>query len=148
MKPQMTSLNAPGLYQGVLKDHSRRPCNYGDLHDAAVIRRGSNPLCGDDVELGLYYQDTILRQVRFRGRGCMICIASASLMTEAVAGKSRDAAHQIVEEIKFWLNSKNSDSAPVSLESLHALLAVRNYPARRQCALLAWQVLDDALNLA
>ena len=141
------ALNITSLYQGVLKDHYRSPRNCGDLGDAHVIRRGSNPLCGDDVEVGVYYDDEILRQVRFRARGCSVCIASASLMTEAVAGKSRTAAHELVEEIKRWFSSGESSHIPDPPESLRALSAVRGYPVRRQCVLLAWEALDDALRV-
>ena len=138
-------MNATGLYQGVLRDHFRSPRNYGDLSDADIVRRGSNPRCGDDVEVGIYYQGEILRQVRFRGRACSVCIASASLMTEAVAGKSRGAAHQLAEEMKRWFNSGDGDTLPDPPESLQALSAVRDYPIRRRCVLLAWEALDEAL---
>jgi nitrogen fixation NifU-like protein len=134
------------LYQGVLKDHYLRPRNCGDLQDANVIRRGSNPRCGDDVEVGVYYQGETIRQIRFRGRGCSVCIASASLMTEAVAGKTRGAAHGLAAEMQRWFSSGDGDQVPDPPESLRALSAVKDYPARRRCVLLAWEALDDALN--
>ena len=139
---------ASSLYQGVLKDHYRHPRNCGDLGDADVVRRGTNPRCGDDVEVGIYYEGELLRQVRFRGRGCSVCIASASLMTEAVAGKSRRAALQLAEEMKQWFSSGEGSHVPAPPESLRALSAVRDYPARRRCVLLAWEALDDALDVA
>jgi len=141
-------LNATTLYQGVLKDHFRYPRNCGDLSDADVVRRGTNPRCGDDVEVGIYYDGEMLRQVRFRGRGCSVCIASASLMSEAMAGKSRRAAHQLAQEMKQWFSSGEGSQVPDPPESLRALSAVRGYPARRRCVLLAWEALDDALGVA
>lgn len=141
-------MNQTSLYQEVLKDHYRSPRNCGDLNDAAVIRRGSNPRCGDDVEVGVYFEGELLRQVRFRGRGCSVCIASASLMTEAVAGKSRHAAHQLAQEMKRWFGSGEGSHVPDPPESLRSLSAVRAYPVRRRCVLLAWEALDDALNVA
>ncbi len=140
-------MDAPNLYQGVLKDHYRSPRNRGDLHDADVVRRGSNPRCGDDVEVGVYFQGDILRQVRFRGRGCSVCIASASLMTEVVAGRSRGAAHQLAQEMKRWFSSGDGERVPDPPESLRSLSAVRDYPVRRRCVLLAWEALDDALGV-
>ena len=98
-------LSATTLYKGVLQDHFRHPRNCGDLSDADVVRRGTNPRCGDDVEVGIYYEGEMLRQVRFRGRGCSVCIASASLMSEAVAGQNRLAAHQLAQEMKRWFSS-------------------------------------------
>jgi len=141
-------LDAASLYKGVLKDHYRHPRNCGDLGDADVVRRGTNPRCGDDVEVGIYYEGELLRQVRFRGRGCSVCIASASMMTEAVARKSRRAALQLAEEMKQWFNSGEGSQVPDPPESLRALSAVRGYPARRRCVLLAWEALDDALDVA
>ena len=142
----VAGVSTASLYQGVLKDHYLRPRNCGDLHDANVIRRGSNPRCGDDVEVGVYYEGETIRQVRFRGRGCSVCIASASLMTEAVAGKSRDAAHELTAEMKGWFSSGDGNRVPDPPETLRALSAVQDYPARRRCVLLAWEALDDALN--
>jgi len=141
-------LSATGFYQGVLRDHYRNPRNYADLGGADVVRRGSNPRCGDDVEVGIYCEGDLLKQVRFRGRGCSVCIASASLMTEAVAGKSRVAAHQMADEMKRWFNSGDGSHVPDPPESLRALSAVQGYPARRRCVLLAWEALDDALAVA
>ena len=141
-------MDAASLYKGVLKDHYRHPRNYGDLGDADVVRRGTNPRCGDDVEVGIYYEGELLRQVRFRGRGCSVCIASASMMTEAVARKSRRAALQLAEEMKQWFGSGEGSQVPDPPESLRALSAVRGYPARRRCVLLAWEALDDALDVA
>jgi len=141
-------LDAASLYQGVLKDHYRHPRNCGDLGDADVVRRGTNPRCGDDVEVGIYYEGELLRQVRFRGRGCSVCIASASMMTEAVAWKSRRAALQLAEEMKQWFGSGEGSQVPDPPESLRALSAVRGYPARRRCVMLAWEALDDALDVA
>lgn len=141
-------MDAASLYKGVLKDHYRHPRNCGDLDDADVVRRGTNPRCGDDVEVGVYYEGEILRQVRFRGRGCSVCIASASMMTEAVARKSRSAALQLAEEMKQWFSAGEGSHLPVPPESLLALSAVRDYPARRRCVLLAWEALDDALDIA
>lgn len=141
-------MNAASLYQGVLRDHYRRPRNFGELRDADVIRRGSNPRCGDDVEVGVYFEGDSIRQVRFRARGCSVCIASASLMTEAVAGKNRAAAHALAGEMQRWFSSGEGHTVPDPPESLRALSAVQDYPARRRCVLLAWEALDDALRNA
>ena len=140
-------MTATSLYTDVLKDHYRSPRNCGDLGDADVVRRGSNPRCGDDVEVGVYFDGATVKQARFRGRGCSVCIASASLMTEAVAGKSRAAARRLAQEMKQWFNSGEDGQTPDPTESLRALSAVRGYPVRRRCVLLAWEALDDALGV-
>jgi len=132
------------IYKDVLMDHYRNPRNRGDLADAEVVRRGSNPRCGDDIEVGVNFADGRLGRVKFRGRGCSVCLASASMMTEAVTGKSQQDARQLAEAMQVWFTA---DGEPPT-ESLQALAAVRGSSARKRCVLLAWEALDDALAAA
>lgn len=129
------------IYKDVLMDHYRHPRNRGDLADADVVRRGSNPRCGDDIDVGVNFADDKLEQVQFRGRGCSVCLASASMMTEAVTGKSKQDAHQLAAAMQAWFCADGELPA----ESLQALQAVRGSSARKRCVLLAWEALDDAL---
>ena len=85
------------LYKEVLLDHFHHPRNKGDLAGADVVRRGSNPRCGDEIEVGIEVEAGRLSRVRFRGRGCSVCIASASLMTEAVTGRDAAEAQALAE---------------------------------------------------
>lgn len=130
------------IYKEVLMDHYRNPRNKGDLSEAEVVRRGSNPRCGDEIEVGVNFDNDKLDKVMFRGRGCSVCLASASMMTETVSGKSKSNAHKLVEGMRAWFNNegKNPD------ENLEALDAVRGHSARKRCVLLAWEALDDALH--
>ena len=96
-------MTTDGIYKDVLLEHFRHPRNKGELAGAAMIRRGSNPRCGDDIEVGLFLDGDILESVKFRGRGCSLCIASASLMTGAVSGKSRAEAQRLCEQMQSWL---------------------------------------------
>lgn len=132
------------IYKEVLMDHFRNPRNKGDLNEAEIVRRGSNPRCGDEIEVGLNFDNDILNKVMFRGRGCSVCLASASMMTEVVQGKSKVAAHQLVEGMRSWIGGEGEQPD----ESLQALDAVRNHTARKRCVLLVWEALDDALELA
>jgi nitrogen fixation NifU-like protein len=138
---------AESLYKQVLLDHFHHPRNKGDLTDADAVRRGSNPRCGDEVEVGLYLKDDLLDQVRFRGRGCSVCIASASMMTEAVRGKETREARKLCEAMQGWFGQRAGErveaGAPAGLE---ALGAVREYPARRRCVLLSWEALAEAID--
>jgi nitrogen fixation NifU-like protein len=129
------------IYKEVLMDHYRNPRNKGDLAEAEVVRRGSNPRCGDEIEVGVNFDNDKLDKVMFRGRGCSVCLASASMMTEAASGKSKVDAHQLVEGMRAWFNDEGTKPA----ESLEALDAVRGHSARKRCVLLAWEALDDAL---
>jgi nitrogen fixation NifU-like protein len=135
-------LSEQSLYKDVLLEHYRHPHNRGGLEQTDVIRRGSNPRCGDDIEVGIKYEGNRLAQVRFRGRGCSICIASASMMTEAVHGKSREEASQLYKKMKQWFEDKQ-DTEPEA--SLRPLAAVRDHSARRRCVMLSWEALEDAL---
>lgn len=131
------------LYKQQLLDHARKPRNKGDLSGADRTARGSNPRCGDEIELGLYLDADRIERIEFRGRGCSICIASASLLTEAACGR-REEVLALCENVYAWLDPGNShDQAPC--ESLQALGPVRAHRARQRCALLSWGALRDAL---
>lgn len=134
------------LYKEVLMDHFKNPRNKGDLSDAQFVARGSNPRCGDDLEVGVTLDGNQLSKVAFRGRGCSVCLASASMMTEAVTGKDRDQAEQLFNQVNDWFDPEQSEQAEPESDTLKALNAVRHHPARRKCVLLAWQAMHDALN--
>lgn len=132
-------------FKTILMDHYRHPRNRGRLAQAHVTKRGRNPRCGDDVEVAVLFEDDRLQQVVFEGRGCSVCIASASMMTEAVSGKTREQARTLYQEIAAWFSEKSRRPDVGEMEFLHALEAVRRYPARERCVLLAWQALNEAL---
>lgn len=133
------------LYKTVLLDHFHHPRNKGDLSGADILRRGSNPRCGDEVEVGVYLQGTGIGKVRFRGRGCSLCIASASMMTESVCGKTSGEVRHLCESLKAWFGQGSGEAVPALPADLEALSAVRDYPARRRCVLLSWEALSDAI---
>lgn len=136
---------AESVYKSVLLDHFHHPRNKGDLEGAALVRRGSNPRCGDEVEVGIYLRGECIDKVRFRGRGCSVCIASASMMTEAVSGKRAEDARHLCESMQRWFGEGSGEGLQVVPEDLEALSAVRAYPARRRCVLLSWEALLDAI---
>lgn len=129
------------VYKEVLMDHYRNPRNRSDLEDAEVIHRGSNPRCGDDIDIGINFDKETLKKVEFRGRGCSVCLASASMMTETVTGKTKPEAKKLVEDMRSWFGGKTEE--PV--KPLEALESVRGHSSRRRCVLLSWEALDDAL---
>lgn len=134
------------LYKEALMDHYRNPRNREDPKDAAVVRRGSNPRCGDDLEVGVDFDGATLVRVRFHGRGCSVCIASASMMTEAVTGKTRGEAEEIYHGLRQWFGAAEDDPIPDPPVSLQPLSALRQFPARQRCVLLAWEALADTLH--
>lgn len=137
------TVTADTAYKEALLDHYRRPRNKADTGDAQVVARGRNPRCGDDLEVGVDFDGDSLNRVRFRGRGCSICIASASMMTEAVTGRSRDEVNRLSTLVSDWL-SNTADDAEVP-ELLRPLSPIRSLPARRRCVMLAWEALHEAL---
>jgi nitrogen fixation NifU-like protein len=132
------------LYRDVILDHNRRPRNFGDLQPADASVEGFNPLCGDRLTVRLRLKDDTISDIRFEGQGCAISTASASLMTEAVKGKTRLEALQLFDRVHELLTD---DAAPPAdeLGKLAALSGVREYPARVKCASLCWHTLASAL---
>jgi nitrogen fixation protein NifU and related proteins len=134
------------LYQEVILDHSRRPRNTGTL-PAARKAAGDNPLCGDRLTVYVDVADDTVREVRFEGSGCAISTASASLMTEAVRGRSLADAQALFERFHAAVTSETDTELDVdALGKLAVLTGVRQYPMRVKCASLAWHTLCAALS--
>jgi nitrogen fixation NifU-like protein len=131
------------LYKTVLLDHFHNPRNKGDLDTMDRVRRGSNPRCGDEIEVGITTNNEVLESVRFRGRGCSICLASASIMSECTKGLTMQQALELIQQMMEWFGDSKSE-AP-SNTTLAALGAVRQHSARKKCVLLAWMALGEAL---
>ena len=133
------------LYQEVILDHSRRPRNFGELSDAAVKVHGDNPVCGDEIHLGVKFGvDGGLEDIKFTGRGCAISQASASLMTMKLKGKSRA---DVLEMLRAFhdLVTDETNEAPKNLGDLRVMKGVRKFPQRVKCAMLAWRAVEQAL---
>jgi nitrogen fixation protein NifU and related proteins len=132
------------LYRDVILDHNRRPRNFGALESADASVEGFNPMCGDRLTVRLKMDDDKIADIRFEGQGCAISTASASLMTEAVKGRTRAYALRLFDRVHELLTD---DAAPPAdeLGKLAALSGVREYPARVKCASLCWHTLASAL---
>jgi nitrogen fixation protein NifU and related proteins len=131
------------LYRDVILDHNRRPRNFGPLDSADASAEGVNPLCGDRLTLKVKFDADKIADIRFEGQGCAISTASASLMTEAVKGKTRAEALGLFDQIHRLLT--DDDAQADGLGKLAALSGVREYPARVKCASLCWHTLASAL---
>lgn len=135
------------LYREVILDHNRSPRNFGRLEPADAAADGHNPLCGDQLHLSLRLQDDRLTDIRFEGRGCAISVASASLMSEAVKGHSREEVQSLYERVHALLTGRHG-AEPAGLGKLAALGGVAEFPARVKCASLCWHTLQAALERA
>lgn len=134
------------LYQEVIVDHNRSPRNFGRLDDADKTLQGFNPLCGDKLTLYLKTSGETIDDIAFDGTGCAISVASASMMTDAVKGKTLDAAAALFSEFHGLITSDNANADNgAQLGKLAALAGVRDYPARVKCASLCWHTLRSVI---
>jgi len=132
------------LYQDVVLDHKRAPRHFGTLPLATHRARGTNPQCGDDLSVELKIEHDRVSDIRFTGQGCAICIASASMMSEAVHGQDVEFARQLQQRFRAVITGQLEPEA-ARLGKLVSLSGVRRYPSRIKCALLGWHALIHAL---
>jgi nitrogen fixation NifU-like protein len=132
------------LYQDIVVEHKRAPRHHGRLAAPTHNARGHNPQCGDDLQVELDVADGKLRDIAFHGQGCAICIASASMMTEAVIGYDIADAQALQQRLRAVLTGQLEPEA-ADLGKLVSLAGVRRYPGRIKCALLGWHALMHAL---
>lgn len=133
------------LYRQVVMEHYRKPRHFGDLPDATHAEGGHNPSCGDSLQLMLKMQGEIIQDARFTAKGCAISVASASLMTSMIRGKTIPEALELAEQFSTMM--KTGEAAPELGESA-ALQGVHTLHTRVKCATLGWQTLKVLLERA
>ncbi len=133
------------LYQELIVDHARSPRNFGVLGAPDRVADGHNPLCGDVIHLTLDLDEERVRDVRFSGEGCAISTASASVMTEAIRGKTVEEASALFGAFLALLTDAVAPDVPLELGKLEAFGGVKRFPARVKCAMLPWRTLESAL---
>jgi nitrogen fixation protein NifU and related proteins len=141
------SVELEELYQEIILDHSRRPRNFGELPNAAVVVHGDNPACGDEIHLAVRFDgDGSLADIKFTGHGCAISQASASMMTMKLKGKSRDETISILRTFHDLVTGDGeTPGEPRKLGDLQLMRGVRKFPQRVKCAMLAWRAVEQAL---
>jgi nitrogen fixation NifU-like protein len=133
------------LYQEIILDHNRSPRNWGELADATRKVEGHNPLCGDRLTLWVKMEGDRVSDVRFVGEGCAISKASASMMTQAVKGKTRTEAEELFAKFHALVTGQGDEETRKSLGRLEAFQGVARLPTRVKCASLAWHALKEAV---
>lgn len=135
------------LYQTIILDHNRRPKNYGALEGATCRKEGRNPSCGDEIVLELRVEDDRVTDVRFTSEGCAVSRASASIMTQAVKGKTREEAEALFAKFHALVTGqlKPDDRELRALGEMGAFAGVGRFPNRVKCASMAWHTLHAAL---
>ena len=135
------------LYQAVILDHNKKPRNFHKLKTANHNAEGFNPLCGDHLHVYLQLEDDSVKDISFEGTGCAIWKASASMMTQAVKGKSRQEVEALFDEFHRMVTGQlDEESEPNQLGKLKIFAGVREFPVRVKCATLSWHTLRAALN--
>ena len=138
-------MSTDALYQELILEHNRKPKNFREMADADRKVEGRNPLCGDALTLWVKLDGDSIADVSFKGQGCAISKASASLMTSAVKGKTKQEAEALFERFHKLVLGELPEEEQTSLGSLRALGGVSRFPLRVKCASLAWHALHSAL---
>jgi len=135
------------LYQQVILDHNKKPRNFRKLEHANHRAEGFNPLCGDHLTVYLNLEGDAVNEVAFEGSGCAISKAAASMMTQAVKGKSRAEAERLFSEFHSMVTGAlDEENEENKLGNLKIFAGVRDFPVRVKCATLPWHTLHAALN--
>lgn len=132
------------LYQQVILDHNHKPRNFRIMEDYSHSARGNNPLCGDQLIVFIKMQDDIVKDISFKGNGCAISKASASIMTETIKGKTRLEALDLFNDFHELVTSGKEGNK--NLGKLRVMAGVHKYPARVKCASLCWHTFKNALD--
>jgi nitrogen fixation NifU-like protein len=134
------------LYQQVILDHNKSPRNFRQIDNATQYAEGYNPLCGDHIDVYLLIEDGIIKDVSFKGEGCAISKASASLMTSILKGKTKEEAEKLFEKFHNLVTGKLGDNPDIDeLGKLAVFAGVQEFPVRVKCASLAWHTMMNAL---
>lgn len=135
------------LYQQVILDHNKKPRNFRKLETANHSAEGFNPLCGDQLTVYLNLEDDAVKEVSFEGSGCAISKAAASMMTQAIKGKSKQEAEQLFSEFHQMVTGElDEENTENGLGNLKIFSGVREFPVRVKCASLPWHTMRAALN--
>ena len=140
----MSNADLRDLYQQVIMDHNKKPRNFREMDNANHLAHGNNPLCGDALVVFVKLDGDVIEDLSFQGSGCAISVASASLMTEALKGKTLEEAEHIYQEMHKQLTGDDFDAA--TLGKLEVLGGVKEFPARVKCATLSWHTMHAAMD--
>lgn len=132
------------LYRRVIMDHYKNPRNRGKFEDGGLTVDLNNPTCGDRISLQLKVEDGTVKDARFTGEGCSISMSSASMMTEAVKGRTFEEAMELAERFSSLMKGQPAEFD--DYEDIEALSGVNKFPARIKCATLAWNALKKGIN--
>lgn len=137
--------NLDTLYRQVIMDHYKNPRNRGSFEGESLTIDMNNPTCGDRIQLHMLVDNNIVKDAKFEGEGCSISLSSASMMTQAVKGKTIAEALKMSETFSDMMLGKEIDSNEIDLGDTEALQGVAKFPARIKCATLAWKAMEKGI---
>ncbi|QDP41002.1 Fe-S cluster assembly sulfur transfer protein SufU [Radiobacillus deserti] len=138
--------NLDTLYRQVIMDHYKNPRNRGTLDNESLTIDMNNPTCGDRIQLHLQVEDGVVENAKFEGEGCSISMSSASMMTQAIKGKSVESALKMSSLFSDMMLGKDIDPGDLDLGDIEALQGVSKFPARIKCATLAWKAMEKGVD--
>src|SRR5690625_6763073 len=138
----MSHSELDSLYRQVILDHYKHPRNRGEFEDNTITAELNNPSCGDRILLQIKLDGDVIEDVKFMGEGCSISIASASMMTQAIKGKTMTEALNMSKAFSQMMLGEKIDMKVFGLDDIIALEGVANFPARIDCATLAWKAME------
>jgi len=141
----MSFSNLDTLYRQVIMDHYQNPRNRGYLENGTLTTEMNNPSCGDRISIQMIVEDGIVEDIKFEGEGCSISMASASMMTQAVKGKKVEEALEMSETFSQMMLGEKIDPDELALDDIIALEGVAKFPARIDCATLAWKAMEKGV---
>lgn len=139
----MSHYDLDTLYRQVILDHYKHPRNRGEFEEEVFTAELNNPSCGDRIFLQIKLKGKVIEDVKFTGEGCSISIASASMMTQSIKGKTLAEALSMSGEFSRMMLGEEIDIDVFGLDDIIALQGVSNFPARISCATLAWKAVDQ-----
>ena len=139
-------MNASDLYQAIIVDHAKSPRGCTIPSEVDATARGSNPLCGDRVDVGVRLRGDVIDDVGATAKACALCIAAGSIMTEMVRGNDADSVRSLAARFAADIAPDATETGEAQLGDLAAFRGIRKFPSRKQCALLPWDTLLDAMS--
>ena len=141
---EILAMDISGLYQEVILDHAKSPRNFGVLEQYTCTAEGNNPMCGDQLTVYIDIKDDVVSDVSYRARGCAISIASASIMSSMIKGRTIEEVHILFDKLhKLCTGQEVADDDDT--EKLRVLSGVSEFPTRVKCATMSWHAVDSAI---
>ena len=147
MMMEILAMDISGLYQEVILDHAKSPRNFGVLEQYTCTAEGNNPMCGDQLTVYVDIKDGVVSDVSYRARGCAISIASASIMSSIIKGKTMEEVHILFDKFHMLCTGQEIEDDDDDIERMRVLSGVSKFPTRVKCATMSWHAVKEALRV-